>query len=107
MIDVAKKTGLRVANEVFADRAYQADGTLVPRSEEGSVIQDENIAVSRTIKMVKEGVVVAIDGTEIPIQADSVCLHGDGKKAVLFAKMLYENLVKEGVEIVALEKVIG
>jgi UPF0271 protein len=106
MIDVAKKTGLRVAHEVFADRAYQADGTLVPRSKEGAVIQDENAAVRRTIQMVKKGIVIAVDGTEIPIHADSVCLHGDGEKAVLFAKMLFENLTEEGIEIVPLEKVV-
>lgn len=107
MIDAAKKTGLKTANEVFADRAYQADGTLVPRSKEGAVIQDESIAVLRVINMVKNGIVEAIDGTKIPIKVDSICLHGDGKKAVLFAKMLHESLVKEGVEIVPLEQVVG
>lgn len=106
LVDMAKKTGLKAANEVFADRAYQADGTLVPRSREGAVIQDEQIAVSRTIQMVKKGFVTAIDGTEVPIQADSICLHGDGKKAVLFAKMLFEELTKEGIEILPLRKVV-
>jgi UPF0271 protein len=79
---------------------------LVPRSKEGAVIQDEHAAVRRTIQMVKKGIVVAVDGTEIPIHADSVCLHGDGEKAVLFAKMLFENLTEEGIEIVPLEKVV-
>lgn len=106
MLDVAKKTGLRVANEVFADRAYQPDGTLVPRTQEGAVIQDEMLAVRRTLKMVKKGTVTAIDGTEIPIKADSVCLHGDGRKAVLFAKKLFEAFVKEGIEITPIGKVI-
>lgn len=107
MIRAAQKTGLRAANEVFADRAYRSDGTLVPRSQEGAVIEDLFLAVRRTITMVKDGVVTAIDGTVIPIKADSVCLHGDGKKAVLFARMLFEELTKEGVKIVPIAKVIG
>lgn len=106
MIQIAKENGLRVANEVFADRAYQSDGSLVPRSQVGAVIQDEKLAVERTIKMIKDGVVIAIDGTEIPIKADSICLHGDGKKAVLFAKMLREAIIKEGIDIVPIKDVI-
>lgn len=107
MIRAAQKTGLKVANEVFADRAYRADGTLVPRSQEGAVIEDPFLAVRRTIRMVKEGVVTATDGTVVPIKADSVCLHGDGKKAVLFAQMLFEELTKAGIKIVPIAKVIG
>lgn len=107
MIRAAQNTGLKVANEVFADRAYRADGTLVPRSQEGAVIEDSFVAVRRTIRMVTEGVVTAIDGTVIPIKADSVCLHGDGKKAVLFARMLFEELTKAGVKIMPIAKVIG
>lgn len=103
---IAKENGLRVANEVFVDRAYQADGSLVPRSQDGAVIQDEKLAVERTLRMIKEGVVISIDGTEVPIKADSICLHGDGKKAVLFAKMLSEAIIKEGIDIVPIEDVI-
>ena len=64
------------------------------------MITDENIAISRVLQMVKKGTVVAIDGKEIEVCADSVCLHGDGKKAVLFAKELREHLEAEGVEVV-------
>ena len=100
LISAAKETGLKAANEVFADRAYNSDGTLVKRGLEGAVITDENIAISRVLQMVKKGTVVAIDGKEIEVCADSVCLHGDGKKAVLFAKELREHLEAEGVEVV-------
>lgn len=106
MNQIAKENGLRVANEVFADRAYQSDGSLVPRSQDGAVIQDEKLAVERTLKMIKDGIVIAIDGTEVPIKADSICLHGDGKKAVLFANMLSEAIIKEGIDIVPIKDVI-
>lgn len=107
LIRAGKETGLRTASEVFADRAYQADGTLVPRSREGAVIENEEIAVRRTIRMVQEGVVTSIDGTEIPIKADSICLHGDGKKAVVFAGMLQKKLTEADVTIVPITQVIA
>ena len=107
LIKAGEKTGLKVANEVFADRAYQADGTLVQRSQKGAVIEEEETAVRRTIRMVQEGVVTSIDGAEIPIKADSVCLHGDGKKAVAFARLLQEQLTEAGVSIVPITQVIA
>ena len=107
LIKAGEETGLKVANEVFADRAYQADGTLVPRSQKGAVIEEEETAVRRTIRMVQEGVVTSIDGAEIPIKADSVCLHGDGKKAVAFARLLQEKLTEAGVSIVPITQVIA
>ena len=106
MNKAAKQVGLKAADEVFADRAYQPDGTLVPRTMAGAVITDETLAVERTIQMVKEGTVIAIDGTKIPITAESICLHGDGQKAVLFAKLLFEELTKEGIEIKPLNQII-
>lgn len=77
LIKAGEETGLKVANEVFADRAYQADGTLVPRSQKGAVIEEEETAVRRTIRMVQEGVVTSIDGAEIPIKA-GLCLSAMG-----------------------------
>ena len=99
--------GLQVAHEVFADRAYQVDGTLMPRTQKGAVIEEEDVAVQRTIQMVKKGIVTAVDGTEIPIKADSICLHGDGKKAVVFAKRLFEELTREEIKIVPIAEVIA
>lgn len=107
LVSVADRIGLKTASEVFADRAYQSDGSLVPRSREGAVIQNEEIAVRRTIRMVKESVVTSIDGKDVPIKADSICLHGDGEKAIVFAKRIREELIKEGIEITSIEHVIN
>ena len=106
MIEAGKKIGLRTANEVFADRAYEDDGSLVARSKPGAVITDENMAVSRVVEMVKNGRVTSITGNEIEIKADSICLHGDGVKAVEFAKRINEELLKNGVEIVPLRELV-
>jgi len=99
MIRAAKELGIPYASEVFADRAYQSDGTLVPRSQKGAVIEDEDLAVSRVIRMVQEGIVETIDGIDIPIQADSVCVHGDGAKALAFVKKIRESLEGAGIEV--------
>ena len=98
-IEEAKKIGLRTASEVFADRAYQADGSLVPRSKPGAVIHDTEEAISRTIRMVKEGKVTAITGEEVPLAADSICVHGDNPSAVEFVKNIRARLEAEGVTI--------
>lgn len=102
LILAAEETGLRTVNEVFADRAYRADGSLVPRGEAGAVLMDEDTVVRRAVKMIKEGTVTSIDGKEIRVKADSVCLHGDGSKAVIFAGKLHEELKKEGIEIASM-----
>lgn len=99
MLRAAKDTGLLAASEVFADRAYQSDGSLVPRSREGALIEDEDLAVRRVIRMAKEGVVEAIDGSTVSIKADSVCVHGDGAKALEFVKKIRKSLLEAGVEV--------
>lgn len=106
LLSAAERAGLRTASEVFADRAYQSDGSLVPRGMEGAVIQSEDMAVERSVRMVKEGVVTSIDGKDIPIKADSICLHGDGEKAVVFAGKIHDGLMKEGIAIMPIESVI-
>ena len=88
-----------MAHEVFADRTYQPDGTLTPRSKKNAMIHDPEEAVKRVIRMVKEGKVTAVDGREIPIQADTVCIHGDGPKALAFAQALRKRLEEEEVMI--------
>ncbi len=95
----AAQTGLAFAKEVFADRAYEEDGTLVERNRPGAVITDEETAISRVISMVKKGTVTAITGKEIPVQADSICVHGDNEKAAAFVRQIRERLVDEGIEI--------
>ena len=102
MLIAAKDKGLRYASEVFADRAYEDDGSLTPRALEGSVITDEDEAIKRVLQMVNEGTVVTRSGKVIPIEADSICLHGDGAKAVEFAQRIRAELTDSGVEIVPL-----
>lgn len=103
---VAKDKGLRVAQEVFADRAYNDDGTLVSRKIEGSVIHDTKEAIARTKKMILESKVTSINGKEIDIVADSICVHGDNPEAVEFVKEIRQNLLDEGIEIRPLEEFI-
>ncbi len=107
MITAAEKCGLRTASEVFADRAYMPDGTLTPRSMEGSVIRDRDEAIARTVRMIKEGVVTAINGEDISIRAESVCVHGDNPKAVEFVRTIRERLEAEGIEIAPIREVIA
>ena len=99
MIDAAKETGLKAASEVFADRAYNDDGTLVSRKLPGAVIKDKELAIRRVVRMVKEGKVESINGKDISIQADSICVHGDNPKALEFVRNIRETLQSEGVEI--------
>lgn len=101
MIRAAKDTGLKVACEVFADRAYEEDGTLVARSKNGAMITDEEEAINRVIRMVTKGVVTAITGKEIPITAESICVHGDGEKAFSFTKRIKQALENKGIVVEA------
>ncbi|WP_041701792.1 LamB/YcsF family protein [Gottschalkia acidurici] len=106
LIEAGKKIGLKVANEVFADRAYNRDGTLVYRSVEGSIIENLELAIERTIEMVKKGRVKSITGEYIDIEADTICVHGDNPKAVEFAKNIRKNLEYEGIEVVNMSEFI-
>lgn len=99
MAKAGEKAGLRVACEVFADRAYQADGSLVPRTQAGAIIHDRAEAVQRTVRMVLEGSVTAISGEEIPIRADSVCVHGDNPEALAFTRDIHRALEDAGVTV--------
>lgn len=107
MGEAAKKKGLKYASEVFADRAYNDDGTLVSRRLKGAVITDENIAISRVIKMIKEGKVTSVNGKEISLKAHSICVHGDGVKALEFVQKIKKNLAKEQIKIKALNEFIN
>lgn len=106
MINAAKAAGLRYACEVFADRAYEADGTLRSRNLEGAMIEDENEAVRRVIRMVKSDLVTAYTGEDITIETHSVCVHGDGPKAIQFVHKLNEAFDRNGIEKVSLSEVI-
>lgn len=105
-LKAAEDMGLRYASEVFADRAYEEDGSLVARTKEGSMIEDENEAVNRVVRMVKEQKVAAVTGKDIPIKADSICVHGDGEKALIFVRKIRERLEKENIIITRLEDIV-
>lgn len=92
-----RKKGLRVAEEVFADRTYQPDGTLTPRSADNAVIHDAEKAIARVIRMIKEKKVKAVDDTDIRIQADTICVHGDNPETLQFVQSLSETLKDEGI----------
>lgn len=93
----ARARGLRVAEEVFADRTYRRDGTLTPRSLPGAMITDPGLAVAQVLRMVREGRVRATDGTDVAVRADTVCVHGDGAHAVVFARRLNAALREAGI----------
>ena len=95
----AEKLGLRTASEIFADRAYMDDLSLVPRKQPGSMITDEDIAVERCIRMVKEGKVTSINGKDIDIKGDTLCVHGDGAKALAFVERIRTEFTKAGITI--------
>lgn len=99
LIRAGRARGLRVAHEVFADRTYQRDGSLTPRSRADALIQDEDSAVAQVLRLVREGVVRSTDGPDVKIQADTVCLHGDGLHAVAFARRLRIELEAAGIEV--------
>ncbi|MBW8781654.1 MAG: LamB/YcsF family protein [Verrucomicrobia bacterium] len=89
--------GLAVASEVFADRTYRDDGSLTPRDQPGALITDEDGALAQVLRMVREGRVRSTGGIDVPVTADTVCLHGDGPKAVAFARALRAELLRAGV----------
>ena len=88
---------MRVAREIFADRALNPDGTLVSRAKPGSVLHDVEAVAERSLRMAREGRAVAINGDEIEVEADSICIHGDTPGAVEMAKRLRQELDDGGV----------
>jgi UPF0271 protein len=99
LLDIAQQSGLKVAREFFADRAYNEDGSLVSRNQPDSVISDSSEVTVRVLKMVKEHSVTAITGTEIELDFDTICIHGETTGAVEHAKHITRILKQEGVEI--------
>jgi 5-oxoprolinase (ATP-hydrolysing) subunit A len=92
MIDEAKEAGLQTANEVFADRTYQSDGLLTSRTQPQALISNADEVIKQVIKFIKENKVTAVTGEEIFIQADTICIHGDGEYAVAFAKAIHKKI---------------
>jgi UPF0271 protein len=99
LIGWAQESGLNVVAEAFADRAYNSDGTLVSRKQAGSVLHDPKIVAERMLQLVQEGGVVSIDGQFTPIDAGSICVHGDSPGALEMAQQVRLILEKQGIEI--------
>lgn len=97
LLKAAERAGLRAVAEVFADRGYRADGSLVPRGQPGALIDDVQQAVGRTLRMVRDGVVQAVSGETVPLQVQTLCVHGDGPHALAFARALHAALTQAGV----------
>lgn len=97
LIRAGERLGLNTRQEVFADRGYLTDGSLVPRTQPGALITDEERALAQTLEMVRSGHVTAIDGTSAAVKADTVCLHGDGEHALQFARRLRAAFAEQGI----------
>lgn len=101
LIRAGERLGLTTRQEVFADRGYQPDGSLVPRTQPGALIVDEARALAQTLEMVCSGQVTAIDGTSAAVKAETVCLHGDGEHALQFARRLLAAFAEQGIRVSA------
>lgn len=97
LVKAGEAIGLRTAHEVFADRTYQRDGSLTPRSQPDALITDHDEAVRQVERMILEGKVRSRQGADVVIQADTVCIHGDGPHALQFARRIRESLESSGI----------
>jgi len=104
MTRIGQEVGLRVVYEAFPDRAYSPEGTLVSRRQPGAVIKEPQAVSERALRMVKEGVVIAVDGSTIPLEAQTLCVHGDNPKAVDLVKSIRETLEADGVAVIPMGK---
>jgi len=99
LVKAGERIGLQTANEVFADRTYQLDGSLTSRQQAHALIKNDDQALAQVISMVKEGKVCSVQGTEVNIQADTICIHGDGEHALTFAGKIHQSLSDLGIHI--------
>jgi UPF0271 protein len=99
LLAAGRAAGLEVKSEAFADRAYRTDGSLVPRSDEGSLVASPAAAVRQALSIASEGIVFAHDGTPVAVEADTLCIHGDGPAAVESARRIREGLAAAGIAV--------
>ncbi|MED4750893.1 5-oxoprolinase subunit PxpA [Brevibacillus choshinensis] len=92
-----ERIGLRTANEVFADRTYQQDGTLTPRSQSDAMITKQSQSSQQVVRMVMEGRVLSRQGVDVSIKADTICIHGDGAHALEFARSIHAACKEAGI----------
>jgi len=103
LLTAAKGAGLRAVSETFADRAYKANGSLLPRSEPGSVVHDEAAVADRAVAMARNGSVFAVGGSRIAIRADTICIHGDTPGAAALAQRIRDAFLVAGIRVAAPE----
>ena len=101
MIEEAQRLGLQTASEVFADRTYQDDGSLTPRSQNNALITDQSESTQQVLLMIKQQQVISINQKTVSLSAETLCLHGDGAHAIEFAKSINKRLKQEGINIKA------
>lgn len=101
LIKAAIATGLSTCSEVFADRTYQDDGHLTPRTHERALLRSTEQSVEQVLQMVQRRTVTSVNGREVPLVADTVCIHGDGERALEIAKAIYDKLMQHGVQVKA------
>lgn len=106
LIKAAENIGLQTANEVFSDRTYQPDGSLTSRQESNALITNDDIAIKQIVRMVKEGKVKTVNGDDVNIDAQTICIHGDGATALQFAKRIPIALKAEGIEIEKISNIL-
>ena len=106
LLEIGKRYGIRIAFEAFPDRAYNRDGSLVSRREKGAVIHDHELVAKRALKMALEGKVIAIDGTEIELKSETLCVHGDNPAAVQMVKKLREDLKAAGLDVTPMKNFV-
>jgi UPF0271 protein len=102
LIEAGRAGGLDVAPEAFADRQYNADGTLVPRQQPGAVIENEEVVAARAVAMVRDRTVIAVDGTPVPVDVATICVHGDTAGAAALARAIRRGLEDAGVQVRAM-----
>jgi len=98
-LEAAQRRNVQAVSEAFADRAYRRDGSLVPRHEPGAVIDDEAIVVSRALAIARERMVIAADGTRVPLDVQTICVHGDTPRAAVLASRIRNALSEAGIQI--------
>jgi UPF0271 protein len=97
LISEAERINLKTASEVFADRAYQADGTLTPRTEPNALIEETEQAVSQVLQLIREQSVTAVTSEIVSLKSETVCIHGDGENALEFATAIHQKLIEKGI----------
>ena len=101
LLAAGTRAGLRIASEVFADRAYLADGSLAPRSAHGAVLTDEDVVANRAVVMARDRRVTALDGAIVELSADTMCVHGDTPGATALARRVRAALEAAGIQVSA------